>query len=509
MNTNAQTYIFVSHSTVDKEDAKDFAHIILERVLGVPADGYYLSSLDSAGSGFTPNWQEDILEHIQGARLFIVIHSPNYDASQISNQEIGIAIANRKVIVPLCLGPKRNLECAGFLRGPQAFSLKEIKSVGKFAELANDLLFKRLLDFTVMQTQIEEFCLKIKSRQLEPRIVMKRGEILPNHPIIDATIYQQKIGIANTEIIAALQMGSGPIPTKLLWTNPYGAYRWNELCGDRLYVFYGESVRFIDKIAKKVLEVIAKDRPKFFNQIPDYVSLGPGTGEKDRILLNAVLDITSAQNENCELHYYPYDACAEMLSMAFGHIKQDERLTYKVKIKAIRADFEHIKYFRPVYDFRPEPNIFALLGNTFGNYANDIGFLDRIRDAMNVDDILLLEVRLFKNESELSAGGSEDLRKRFNFSPLECVGVTYEAEKLKYLKVDNCSRVDGTKTLRGIYENFSVGKEKYEETTLCYIHHYRLKKLIEAVSKPERKFSVLEVFESPTNNLAMLVLRKL
>lgn len=113
-----------------------------------------------------------------------------------------------------------------------------------------------------------------------------------------------------------------------------------------------------------------------------------------------------------------------MLSTAVKTVSRDPDLAGCLKIKVADGNFENINAFRPIYDYRPAPNLLSFLGNTLGNVSNELNLLKRIKNAMQPDDIMLLEVRLATGNIEL--GGHESHQFGLSFAPLQRLGVLFD-----------------------------------------------------------------------------------
>jgi dimethylhistidine N-methyltransferase len=118
------------------------------------------------------------------------------------------------------------------------------------------------------------------------------------------------------------------------------------------------------------------------------LELGAGSGEKTRLLLDA-LDGT--------LHtYVPVDVSGDFLAAAAGQIAADYP---RVGVRAVVADYEKHLHLLPQGPGR----LVAFLGGTIGNMhpAARIGFLGRVRATMADDDALLLGADLIKDPGRL------------------------------------------------------------------------------------------------------------
>jgi SAM-dependent methyltransferase len=318
---------------------------------------------------------------------------------------------------------------------------------------------------------IESLYWGITGRKLnQPPDCMKRGEIFDN--ITDATLY---LDYTSQDPISEIQLHihqTTLIPPKYIYSFPYGANLWVELCNDPdEYRYYADSIRFIQQIKSDIIESID---PEIIQLNPDYVSLGCGNGKKDRILLEQLLH--QSKSINPRSYYYPYDISAVLLSRAIKEVSRSELLKQRLRIKAIEADFKNLPLFKPVYQYRQEPNIFALLGNTLGNMQYDGGFLQQVRDVMFPDDVFLVEVKLYR-EDDIELSGEIQLLKQFDFTPLRWLGVTYQAEKLRYSVLENVSSARDTKTLVAEYCDFKIelgeAVSTISRSKLAYIHLYQ------------------------------------
>ncbi|MFC4858109.1 L-histidine N(alpha)-methyltransferase [Actinophytocola glycyrrhizae] len=124
-----------------------------------------------------------------------------------------------------------------------------------------------------------------------------------------------------------------------------------------------------------------------------YVSLGPGDGRKDGVLLE---DLSRA---NADLCYLPVDAGEDLLHLAVrGLIRRLGLPTDRVL--SLPWDFtlpENLHALRGLLDelFGPTPVLFSLLGNTIAHFDDDVAVLGRCAEALlRPGDRLLLEAEV-------------------------------------------------------------------------------------------------------------------
>ncbi|HEU5160556.1 MAG TPA: L-histidine N(alpha)-methyltransferase [Streptosporangiaceae bacterium] len=120
------------------------------------------------------------------------------------------------------------------------------------------------------------------------------------------------------------------------------------------------------------------------------LELGAGSGEKTRLLLDALVGT---------LHtYVPVDVSGDFLAVATGQLAADYP---DLTVHAVVADYERHLHLMPTGGRR----LIAFLGGTIGNMppAERIGFLGAVRATMADDDALLVGADLVKDPARLVA----------------------------------------------------------------------------------------------------------
>lgn len=97
--------IFISYSTVDLDAATR-----AKRVLDAAGHTAYVAQYDARGGVRLP---DDIKQNIEASDVFVVLGSSHAKNSDWVAQEIGLAEAQRKIIVPVIL--ERDLKPSGFI----------------------------------------------------------------------------------------------------------------------------------------------------------------------------------------------------------------------------------------------------------------------------------------------------------------------------------------------------------------------------------------------------------
>lgn len=135
-----------------------------------------------------------------------------------------------------------------------------------------------------------------------------------------------------------------------------------------------------------------------------YVSLGIGSGEKDRHVLDRLM--TSADR-----FYVPVDISGQMLRL--GAAEAQRRMPGRVL--PIEMDFEDgpaIRSLRELLDhlFGPDPAVIGLLGSSLANIDDEAGFLRKLTGLLRPGDRLALEVATTRHLDAASAKAAGEER---------------------------------------------------------------------------------------------------
>lgn len=220
--------------------------------------------------------------------------------------------------------------------------------------------------------------------------------------LVDAALYlEDERGIARDDIINAIRQNK-LIKTRYHYAEDTGADRWLRLCEDPGYRHHVRTKGYwASRRGKRMAECV---RREFDGAAFDFISLGPGDGRKDGSL------VLNWLSEGVDLFYFPYDISLRLVARATHEVRRHTRQvqTGLLRVKAVVADFSDFPKVADVFQYRPTPNVVALLG-TLGNLGNERDFLRDLLPTLGERDLLLLEVRL-KSDSAL-AGLDSDLRE--------------------------------------------------------------------------------------------------
>lgn len=158
------------------------------------------------------------------------------------------------------------------------------------------------------------------------------------------------------------------------------------------------------------------------------LELGAGSGEKTRLLLDALRDATSLRR------YIPVDVSGDFLTAAATNIANDYP---GLTVHAVVADFERHLHLLPTGGRR----LVAFLGSTIGNLvpARRRAFLGALRATLDPTDTLLLGLDLVKDPDRLRAAydDAQGVTAEFNRNVLwvlnEELSATFVPEEFEHV----------------------------------------------------------------------------
>ncbi len=161
------------------------------------------------------------------------------------------------------------------------------------------------------------------------------------------------------------------------------AIAWAHACNDQFYPVMQQSIESFPQRWRQV-------RTKLDGTAFHYVSLGVGTGHKDRQLLPGLLAKRS------DLLYMPVDMSADMLRLGVREALRGLRLPRR-QVVPVQLDFaidDNLTELRELLEqlIGDEPILYSLLGNTMANFDDDIGLLRMCTRLLRPQDRFLLEV---------------------------------------------------------------------------------------------------------------------
>lgn len=175
------------------------------------------------------------------------------------------------------------------------------------------------------------------------------------------------------------------LPDYFLYTGAGGAKNWLELDGSEKF-----------PVARKLKSILEDNIASIVRLIPEgmnLVSVGVGSGEKERILLKELIKKNLAEksaSETVSTRYYPIDISNQFIDIAVGNVRD-----LPVEKKGIVGFIEDIPLLKQYWSL---PVLFCILGNTFCNHEPEFIF-QLIYETLGQTDLLLFDANLFPSES--------------------------------------------------------------------------------------------------------------
>lgn len=276
----------------------------------------------------------------------------------------------------------------------------------------------------------------------------------------DSDLYVHNPELARKDILEAIET-SAVIPTRYHYTSDVLAARWIRRCREPAYRHQRNTLNFWRSAEGEAFAAAVSDGVE--GRAFDFVSLGPGDGEKDAVLLQNWI------RGGADVMYYPYDASYPLIVHAVQRVQTTLGRSIGLPVKAVLADFFHFEHVRAVFSHRSAPNVVAVLGN-LGNLGSELEFLEILKNTMSEEDYLVLEVRLQSEVSleQLSSGSSLEQ----DFGPLEqYFGLRFSPQLVSASWAKDLSDVPGTRTMLVTY-NGDVPNLGARDVRLQYIHLY-------------------------------------
>jgi Histidine-specific methyltransferase, SAM-dependent/Predicted nucleotide-binding protein containing TIR-like domain len=292
--------------------------------------------------------------------------------------------------------------------------------------------------------------------------VLEPGTVDRVANVSDAAIYYARHRYGYKEDIRQLVLAEKVIPSLYYYATEDGAEFWIKMSSNPHYRFKSNSMRLIKQVAQGVAEAI-RDSVNGDGSV-DLISLGSGDGQKDRLLLTALRGVIPS------LTYYPLDISDALIADCIKNIQSGYA---GMKTKAIIGDFIDLQVLRSVYEDRPSPNIFSILGNTFGN-TDEAQIIEALQNSMYSGDFVLIEINCDVGEvgSTNSFLENEDTL-RYACIPLEMIDQEIDLTKVIVRKEDlsvfSCAKSSAT-----LYGEIALDGKEIKEVPLAFDHRYPL-----------------------------------
>lgn len=174
---------------------------------------------------------------------------------------------------------------------------------------------------------------------------------------------------------------------------------WDAACRDPFYPVMKQSIESFQRRWRTVWPKVKRDNLH-------YVSLGVGTGGKDRQIVETL------HQHHPGSFYVPVDMSSEMLRLGTKESTAGTKIS-RQQIVPVQLDFsipQNLVELRRLLDkiVGAEPILFSLLGNTMANFADDSGLLASLAGLLRPQDTFLIEVATTNAITEDLAAAAAD-----------------------------------------------------------------------------------------------------
>jgi uncharacterized SAM-dependent methyltransferase len=170
------------------------------------------------------------------------------------------------------------------------------------------------------------------------------------------------------------------LPDYLLYTGAGGANNWLKLEGSGTF-----------PVARQLKIMLEKNVASIIRFVPacmSLVSVGVGSGEKERVLLEELIKKNIAENpasEKVSIRYYPVDINNQFVDIALEKVKD-----LPVEKKGIVGFIEDMPLLKKHWHL---PVLFCILGNSFCNYEPEF-ILQLVHENLEQGDLFFFDANL-------------------------------------------------------------------------------------------------------------------
>lgn len=172
------------------------------------------------------------------------------------------------------------------------------------------------------------------------------------------------------------------------------------------YSVYADTKTLLEENKEDILKILQESDKRI-----RIICLGIGDGSKDATIIKKLYQ----EKMDLDLEYWVFDNSSDMISIGLNNLEKELEDNYKkLEIKLFQMDFMHISDVlnNSFVDTSNRQNLFLLLGNTLGNFPEDI-LLDRINAVMQPGDYLLVDNQL-KKPGRLTPEDENELKRSYD-----------------------------------------------------------------------------------------------
>lgn len=390
--------IFISHIGDEAAIAEAVKDAISTDFLGM-TEVFVSSDLQSIQAG--ASWLHEVESGLGRANVLLVLCSPRSVSRPWINFEAGAAWLKQIPIVPICHGGLSLMQLPMPLAVMQGVSLSDPRGLKRlYIRIAKTLGAKVLpsRDFELLASRLSALQPTPLPSKSEPAQALDPTAFLDDAALQRAIDHAQLgwtlcfIGEDQGDKLAQLtedleetesEDGHGKcFASGFAYWGIGPTLAWARACTDPAYLVAKRGIEEFPMRWKECASAVAGFK--------NYVSLGIGTGHKDRVILRTMLD------QEPKSYFFPVDMSGEMLRVGIAECRKNDDLK-RSQILPIQIDFSSRENAAAIWGVvssvaGDSPALYSLLGNTMANFENDADLLRIVSSTLRSGDKLLIEV---------------------------------------------------------------------------------------------------------------------
>lgn len=191
-----------------------------------------------------------------------------------------------------------------------------------------------------------------------------------------------------TQLKTQVNCPGGHIEQSNMYLEHQSALDWENIVRQSSYIAFQQDYPF-----SKAVEAIYQNL-EIGKQRLDVIALGPGTGQKERILTKCLLEKLP---QNSDVSFYLLDISQPLLNLSHQAANKEFKDDDRVSVRSIQGDMLEIQSYDWLISnavHNPKQRLITMLGYTFGNLDNELSFLRNNLSVLNKGDLLLIDVVL-------------------------------------------------------------------------------------------------------------------
>ncbi len=331
-------------------------------------------------------------------------------------------------------------------------------------------------DETAMANPASRLLAEIKKGGLRDRNggpgALSRGETSRMESLVDGAIQVSESRNRYADELRKAVLRGETVPAKFQFAQPDGGRHWLRLCRSPNYEYFNKAKAHL----RESLPSIASSACDATGTAAvDLVSLGCGDGSKDDLLLRT---LAAELSDSEHVYYYPVEISDILLVEGLRYISRHGLDRSRFRCKPTLGDFTNLTSLKGIVDYRRNPNLFSILGNTIGSF-DEADIFASVAGAMEPGDLVLVELNVGEPADSVDLL-RDDVSYQWDLSTLDALEIPRKSCELRQDQRDDLSVVGGTRTL----VSYALPEaEPNSQYMLSAMHHYDLGQVKRAIRK--------------------------